>query len=266
MQSSATTVTTSHRVAHTHFSSTLHSIHTPTRQTLASVMETRIFAGGAFMSKGTLAAFATLALLVPSPATTGAEPAKRVSVSFQQGVADYSGAVDTEIWALAPTTILDSNPNATSDANNDGGESQVLLRFDGIIGTGASQVPPQATVHSAKLLVSAFDQGDTVSLHRMLVPFARTATWNSLISGVSADGLEASRHKDSFTFGKIAANSSEIAFEVTDTVQAWVAGEANHGWVFLNSGGNGWDFYASDFDKIPQRPRLVVEFSPPPLR
>jgi hypothetical protein len=97
----------------------------------------------------------------------------------------------------------------------------------------------------------------------MLVPFDRSATWNSLVSGVSADGLEASRHKDSFTFGKIAANSSEIIFEVTDTVQAWANGEANHGWAFLNTGGNGWDFYTSEFDNVPQRPKLVVEFTPP---
>ena len=64
-----------------------------------------------------------------------AESQKPILLSFQQGVDGYAGAVDTEIWALATTTILDSNPNASSDANNDGGESQVLLRFEGIIGT-----------------------------------------------------------------------------------------------------------------------------------
>jgi hypothetical protein len=196
-----------------------------------------------------------------------------VTVSFQQGVDGYSGTIDTEVWALAATTILESNPNASSDADNDGGESQVLIRFDGILGTGipgsgqpgsgARQVPQHATIHSAKLVVSAFDQGNTVNLHRMLVPFDRSATWNSLVSGVSADGLEASRHKDSFTFGQISANSSAIVFEVTDTVQAWVNGEANHGWVFLNIGGNGWDFYTSEFDSVSQRPKLVVEFTPP---
>jgi hypothetical protein len=193
----------------------------------------------------------------------GAGPAERMTVSFQEGVDGYSGTIDTEVWALAATTILESNPNASSDADNDGGESQVLIRFDGILGTVARQIPPHATVHSAKLVVSAFDQGNTVNLHRMLVPFERSATWNSLVSGVSADGLEASRHKDSFTFGKIAANSSEIIFEVTDTVQAWANGEANHGWAFLNTGGNGWDFYTSEFDNVSQRPKLVVEFTPP---
>lgn len=185
------------------------------------------------------------------------------TVFFQQGVSGYAGTIDTEIWALAPHTILESNPNSSTDADNDGGESQCLLRFDNIIGSAAWQVPPRAAVVKARLLVSAFDQGSTVNLHRMLVPFDRSATWSSLVAGVSADGLEACRHKDAFTFGKIAANSSEIIFDVTDTVQLWAGGEANHGWVFLNTGGNGWDFYASEFSDVKQRPRLVVEFAAP---
>ena len=49
-----------------------------------------------------------------------------------------------------------------------------------------------------------------------------------MIAGVTADGLEASRHRESFTFGKIAANSSAIPFDVTDSVQAWVNGAPNY--------------------------------------
>lgn len=190
----------------------------------------------------------------------------RVSVSFQQGVNGYASTVDTEIWALAPNTILESNPNASSDANNDGGESQVLLRFDEIIGEREGQIPTGSHVVAARLYVSAFDQGSTVNLHRMLVPFSLAATWNATVDGVSADDAEASRHKDSFTFGKIAANTSTVVFDVTDTVSAWVQGQSNHGWVFINTGGNGWDFYTSEFEDIPQRPRLVVEFEPPVSR
>lgn len=201
-----------------------------------------------------------LGLCLMPIAAESTPPAKRTA-SFRTGIEGYQGTIDTEIWALATTTILDGNPNATSDANNDGGESQVLMRFDGIIGDQPQQVPPGATVHSARLLVSAFDQGTTVNLHRMLVPFDASVTWNSMVSGVSADGLEASRHKDSFTFGKIAANSSEVVFDVTDSVQAWVNGEANHGWVFINTGGNGWDFYTSEFDNPTQRPKLLVEYT-----
>lgn len=181
-------------------------------------------------------------------------------ITFQNGLDQYGGTIDTEIWALAPTTFLESNPNASSDADNDGGESQVLIRFESILGDGPRKIPMGARIVSARMFVSAFDQGSTVNLHRMLVPFSPAATWNSMVDGVSADGCEASRHKDSFTFGKIAANSSVVVFDVTDTVQAWSSGQANHGWVFINTGGNGWDFYTSEFDDVKQRPQLVVEY------
>jgi hypothetical protein len=187
----------------------------------------------------------------------------RTTLTFQQGVNEYAGTTDLEIWAVAPNTCLEGNPNASSDADNDGGESQVLMRFDDIIGTKPGQVPPRSTVHAAQLVVGAFDEGNTVHLHRMLVPWKRTATWNNLVGGVTADGSEASPQKDGFTFGKISASTSAIPFDVADAVQAWVNGAANHGWVFINTGGNGWDFYTSEFDDVKQRPRLVVEFTPP---
>ena len=193
----------------------------------------------------------------------GTEPASSVrQVAFQQGVDGYSGTVDLEVWALAPKTILSANPNASTDANNDGGESQVLMRFDDIIGDESHQVPPFSSIVSARLVVSAFDPGNTVNLHRLYVPFDSSATWDSLIAGISADGMEASRHSDGFTFGKIAASSSAAIFDVTDTVQAWVNGLDNHGWAFLNTGGNGWDFYTAEFDKVEQRPKLIVQFAP----
>ena len=205
----------------------------------------------------------SIVLLAGLPVTDagGTKSSGRKTASFQTGVSGYDGTVDIELWALAPTTILDTNPNATSDANNDGGESQVLLRFERIIGDGPGQIPPGSAIHSATLVVSAFDQGDTVHIHRMLVPWQRQATWATLVAGITADGTEASRHRESFTFGKIAANSSSIPFDVTDSVQAWVNGAPNHGWVFINTGGNGWDFYTCEFDDVKQRPRLVVEYT-----
>lgn len=196
-------------------------------------------------------------------ATTEQAKTGEQTCSFQQGVEGYTGTIDTEIWALAPNTILSDNPNASSDSDNDGGESQVVIRFDGIFGSSEKQVPKGARIVKANLYVSAFDQGSTVHLHRMNVPFFKTATWNSLVDGVSADGLEASRTKDSLTFGKIAANSSTAIFDVTDTLQYWSTGHPNHGWVFINTGGNGWDFYSSEFEDLTQRPRLEIIYTVP---
>jgi len=113
----------------------------------------------------------------------------RQTVSFQEGVYGYAGTVDLEIWAVAPNTCLNGNINASSDSDNDGGESQVLIRFDDIVSAKAGRIPPKAAIHTATLIVSAFDEGTTVHLHRMLVPWKSTATWNSLVAGVTADGL-----------------------------------------------------------------------------
>ncbi|XZE17724.1 DNRLRE domain-containing protein [Pirellulaceae bacterium SH449] len=195
--------------------------------------------------------------------TKGATTNVEITRSFQQGVEGYQGTVDTEIWALAPNIILADNPNASSDSDNDGGESQVLIRFDDIFGSGDKQIPKGARIIQASLYVSAFDPGNTVHLHRMNVPFSKTPTWNSLVDGVSADGCEAARTKDSLTFGKIAANSSLVIFDVTDTIQFWSAGHPNHGWVFINTGGNGWDFYTSEFEDISQRPKLEILYTVP---
>lgn len=181
---------------------------------------------------------------------------------FQQGVNGYQGTVDVEIWAVSPNTCLEGNPNASTDADNDGGESQILMRFDGIVSAAPGRIPPKSTVHSAILIVHAFDEGNTVYLHRMLVPWRRTDTWSSLVAGITADGMEAKRKPEAFTFGKISASTSEIPFDVTDSVQAWVNGEPNHGWVFINTGANGWDFYTSEFEDVKQRPKLIVEFTP----
>src|SRR5215470_3842993 len=128
------------------------------------------------------------------------------TLSFQEGVNGYSGTVDIEIWAVAPNTCLEGNPNASADADNDGGESQILLRFEDIVGSKPGQIPPRSSIHSARLIVSAFDEGNPVHLHRMLVPWKRTATWNSMVGGVTADDREASKKVDSFTFGKISAS------------------------------------------------------------
>ena len=97
-----------------------------------------------------------LVIACVSLAAVGADISGKVAskfsrVTFQAGVNGYDGTVDVELWALAPTTILDTNPNATTDANNDGGESQILLRFEGIVGDGPHQIPSGSAVHSAAL-------------------------------------------------------------------------------------------------------------------
>src|SRR5262249_41058794 len=126
----------------------------------------------------TLIVASTAAGVTADTATTG-----KTIVTFQNGVNGYEGTIDIEIWAVSPNTCLEGNPNASSDAGNDGGGGQILIRFESIIGDKPGQIPPNSTIHSAKLVVSAFDEGNPVHLHRMLVPWKRTATWNSMVAG-----------------------------------------------------------------------------------
>src|SRR5205085_3001990 len=77
---------------------------------------------------------------------------------------------------------------------------QVLIRFNSIFGNGAGQVPTNATIHSAKLIMftplspsgADYDSSDVFRLHRMLIDWTDTATWDSMVSGVTNDNVEAS--------------------------------------------------------------------------
>lgn len=209
---------------------------------------------------------AGLLLIVGGAALLPAGEAKKSSatrVTFQEGVEDYKGTVDTELWEVAPTKVLEKQGTMTSDADNGGGESQVLLRFEKIIGTGKNQIPAKARILSARLTVVAFDPGSTVYMHRVLVPWAGSSTWNSMSAGLSADEVEATKLRDGFTFGDIVMDKQAVEFDVAGAVQAWVNGERNYGWVFINTGGNGWDFYSSNWHEVDLRPVLVVEYEAP---
>ena len=71
-----------------------------------------------------------LCLLSLTKVGFGQPPASKdtQTISFQQGVNQYAGTVDTEIWALAPHTILESNPNSSTDAG------LITARAPGIFG------------------------------------------------------------------------------------------------------------------------------------
>ncbi len=217
-------------------------------------------AGAGGLRLGTWAAFVVAAA---AGAWDGAPAGEPVDVAFQQGSRGYRSACELELWAVAPNTCLEGNPNASADSNNDGGESQILLRFHDIVGDEPGQIPPNSAILEARLIISAFDEGTTVHLHRMLVSWDGAATWNSTVAGITADDSEAASQKDGFTFGKISASTSAIGFDVVDAVQAWVNGSPNHGWVFINTGGNGWDFYTSEQEVAEKRPRLEVRYRLP---
>lgn len=205
-------------------------------------------------------------------------------VQFQEGADHgygiYSGAADIALsqvgsdlpWPEGRT--LSPAEGLLMDWPSGGvpNESQILLRFDGIIGTNAWQIPPGAKVLLAEMFVHVNNPGDGARLHRMLVPWdAAQATWNSMDAGVSPDDVEARSAYESqlgLEDGSGGTGLGSARIGVTADVQAWVSGQSNHGWVFL-----GWPLRTdgtgitpSEYPTISQRPRLRVLWTTPDVR
>ncbi|MBU6308329.1 MAG: DNRLRE domain-containing protein [Planctomycetes bacterium] len=200
---------------------------------------------------------------VPEAAGTSAFQQGRVS-----GGAIYAGGVDTQLRQEQPTTAFASATSLLVDAADaaQANASQVLLRFDGIVGTAAGQIPAGARVTSARLVVASTNPGAGGRLHRMLAAWSASATWNSLAGGVQADGREAavaSTAQAGTAFrAPLVPAASGFTIDVTADVQAWADGEANRGWAFVpwNAGTDGWAFASSEAAAIDDRPRLEVEW------
>jgi autotransporter-associated beta strand protein len=165
------------------------------------------------------------------------------TVSFQQGVNNYTGTTDTMILQSAPNQ---TNQSATtlSVVNNPGYSSEGLLQFSNIIGNGAGQVPPGAKIVSAMLQWTTSTTSNTnCELHRMLVPWSdATATWNSMGGGISANGVQAVATPDIIVSPTGTSAAPQTTVNVTQSLQAWAGGAANDGWAMLPDGNQTWSF------------------------
>ena len=202
-------------------------------------------------------------------AITGAFPGDPpvLTARFQQGLNGYAGCADTTLRADAPTADNSSAATLTVDLDTTGGlPAQALVRFENLFGTDAGQVPANATILSAKLVLWTGSGANDISAtltgaHRMLAAWSATDTWDSLTGGVSADGTEAAGTA-SFTLVPSLGNAPAI-FDVTGDVAAWLAGAANRGWALLPQGTDGWVSASSESATAGQRPMLEIAYTVP---
>jgi VCBS repeat-containing protein len=199
-------------------------------------------------------------------------PAGTTSVVFQQGLNGYNGAVDTQLFQALPTVNYGAQESIGSDYEDAGGtnRTQALIRFEDIMGSASGRIPANARIDQAVLTVvnggnNAVGHGGT--FNAMLADWNADSTWDSMVNGISANGIEASS-----VVTTQAGNSSlnPLAqggindFEVTSDVQNWVRGTANKGWAILpwTNGSDGWFLYSSDYNFSPAfRPQLQVFFT-----
>ncbi|MDA0657448.1 MAG: DNRLRE domain-containing protein [Planctomycetota bacterium] len=187
--------------------------------------------------------------------------------TFQDGLGAYAGTQDTILFSTNPDVNFGSETGISVDQQDVNGVRQGLLRFDGIIGAGVTQIPVGSQINSATLTVSVFNDSNTamqMSMYRMRSNWsAATATWNSFgsIGGIQASqGEVEGLPPDAILFDSSVGTKT---FDVTTSLKHWAAGETNLGWLFESASTNGWDFNSSEADPS-NRPRLTVDFTPPP--
>lgn len=180
-----------------------------------------------------------------------------ITVTFQQGVNGYSGAIDTYIEPANPNT----NRSAATPLIVDLAPlTQILMRFDDIFGFGPGQIPPGATIQSATLTINVTnDTAQGALLHRMLQSWAGSDTWNTLGAGVQANDIEAVATAD-VTLTVVPTGSRVVT--VTNSLQAWSnAPESNLGWVWLPpADDDSLQFGSAEASPVSSRPLLSVTY------
>jgi hypothetical protein len=173
-----------------------------------------------------------------------------------------SGVVDTMLQQATPAGNNAATTTLLCDTDNPSGSgqrAQVLIKFTDLFGGNPNQIPQGATILSATLQIANNDSGNGAKLYRMLRDWNDTDTWNSLAAGVSMDGVEALLAADGNTGATSTTGLTSV--DVTASIQAWLNGANNYGWLLDPNGTDGWRFYSAETGTPPT---LLVTYTPEP--
>ena len=182
------------------------------------------------------------------------------TLTFSQGVNGYVSAYDTQLSQAFPSTSYATATSITAAAPSASNAVQGLIRFENLFGSGANRLAANAQILSAKLKITTSGAAGSLSpanieIHRMLVPWTDGSTWNSLVGGVSNNGIESAQAAD---FTAVPSFVSTLSFDVTATVRQWAAGAPNYGWVVQAVSTDGWIWLSSESGA---RPTLEISFA-----
>jgi hypothetical protein len=206
---------------------------------------------------------ALVVLMAATMASLGSHASTTVTKTFRQGDSNGSIVKDGGVTSDTPNANYATagyiGVNATS-----GGHA--LIRFDNLFGNGPNQIPSGSTITSAKvtLYLSGVATGSgPAAMHRMLVPWQDTATYNSMTTsgpGIQHDDVEARAVADAYANVSVGGTKS---FVVTATVQDWANGAPVYGWAVWRNSTVNMNVTLSDNSVIPRRPILSVTYSTP---
>ncbi len=189
---------------------------------------------------------------LPPPAPVPGTP-----LVFKRGVNGYVGVDDTEVRTSNPAGNLSAQGYIHIDTDDTlgggpAGPSYGLIRFSGLSGPGAAQVPLSHDMLAGRLRLYVHPQrsnseGSGFEVRRMLVPWTSASTWNSLTlpgtnagspAGIAANGssgFEALARPDSAAGtngGTVGVTTDQwLEFRVDRALRAWAAGQPNNGWL-----------------------------------
>jgi hypothetical protein len=192
--------------------------------------------------------------------------------TFQQGLNNYVGQEDTVLYSREPDVNAGTEGSISPDQQDANGVRQGLLKFGDIIGSGPGQIPLGSTINSATLIVDVVNPSFSsmqMSLYRMQQNWGEsTATWNSFgeIGGVQASEGEASNLPPDAVLLEpritVTAPTTAGRFDVKKSLEYWVSGADNFGWLFESAATDGWDFRTKESAQA-QRPKLIIDYTPP---
>ncbi|MCC9599428.1 choice-of-anchor I family protein [Stieleria sp. JC731] len=188
--------------------------------------------------------------------------------SVDAGYGIYTGVSDAQIRENNPTLVSAPEGDMLVDFDSGGNAAQVLLQFADMFGDGPGQIPSDAIITSANLVVYTDNTGDGGQFFRLAFPFdAATATWDAFGGGIQTDSGEvvgAAQSQIGTSEGGGATGTGEHFVSVLPDVRAWAAGEANNGWVMdgWTNRTDGWAIRSSENGDPTTGPRLEIEWVP----
>ncbi|MEK7953470.1 Ig-like domain-containing protein [Luteolibacter soli] len=206
----------------------------------------------------------------------------KFTTSFQQGINGYTGQWDRRVGengtaqngSAVQQYAVDGNPGP-ADASED---TNGLIRFSNIFGTGPGQIPPGAEVIDAKLILTTATVSNAQSpgpwaIDRLMVAVNDSTTYASLGGDPNPntfDGLEGARGA---SYGLPVAGYTGMAqgqvgtADVTQIVKAWAEGEPNYGFsIFSSPTTDGWNYDTVGNTNPLLRPKLEVTYTTLPVK
>jgi hypothetical protein len=201
--------------------------------------------------------------------TRFAKPIATTELTFRNGIAGYNSTQDTYLSGDAPDTNYGNVDGLWIDALGVSRPNQALIRFDNAV----EQVTDLQDIVSARIRVKvtgANSAGSGFLVHRMLEPWTESSTWNSLVNGISADGLEALAQATS-QYGAnanvVGVREGYLEIDITRDARAWFNGATNHGVALLPflDGVNGVRVASSENAILTDRPQLILDLTSQPV-